>query len=118
MNSVFNFDFIKAKLPLISRLSKETFDKFEDFPENQLKFQIQMDLNLAFQQIFGNVITKTFFGDIQLQNIENKSIFAYSNKMLELNTQRSSSFYSKMLGPRFLNLNLRKVDKLVTLMSK
>ena len=49
MNSVFNFDFIKAKLPLISRLSKETFDKFEDFPENQLKFQIQMDLNLAFQ---------------------------------------------------------------------
>jgi hypothetical protein len=40
MNSVFSFEYIKAKLPLISKISKEIFDKFEDFPENQLKFQI------------------------------------------------------------------------------
>jgi hypothetical protein len=65
-----------------------------------------MDLNLAFQEIFGNVIIKIFFGDFKLQDIDNKSIFAYSNKMYELNTQRSSSVYTKLVGPRFLNLNL------------
>jgi hypothetical protein len=71
-----------------------------------------MDLNLVFTEIFGNVLIKCFFGEIELHNLEGKSIYAFVNKLFEMNTQRSSSIYS-LLVPRFLSLNLRKVDRLV-----
>lgn len=49
MSTVFNYDFIKSKIPIISKITKEVLDKVEETSENKGKNEIQMDLNQTLQ---------------------------------------------------------------------
>lgn len=69
MSHVFNFDFIKSKIPLILRISNQVLDNIEAEQKNNGKTQIEVDVGNMFQRIFGNVVIKCFFGDIELKDI-------------------------------------------------
>jgi hypothetical protein len=67
-----------------------------------------------FQRIFGNVVVKSFFGDIELSKLEGAEIFTYLNSIFEDNTTRSLSLFAFIMGPKFYKYNLRKIDRAVT----
>ena len=49
MSTVFNYEFIKSKISMISRIAKETLDRIEKLPENEDKKEVKMDLSLTLQ---------------------------------------------------------------------
>lgn len=40
-----------------------------------------MDVSNLLQRIFGNVVVKSFFGDIELNKLEGVELFTYINEM-------------------------------------
>ncbi len=70
MSHVFNYDFIKSKIGLIAQISQEKILKVEAEDKNQDKSKVKIDVSNLFQPIFGNVVVRSFFGDIELNKIE------------------------------------------------
>jgi hypothetical protein len=66
-----------------------------------------------FQRIFGNVVVKSFFGDIELSKLEGAEMFTYLNSIFEDNTTRSLTLFAFFMGPNFYKYNLRKIDRTV-----
>ena len=62
MSSVFNYDFIKSKVPVISAICEEVLNELEKQNNNDGKTEVKADLIDVLQKIFGNVVIKCFFG--------------------------------------------------------
>lgn len=50
------------------------------------------------QEVFGNVVIKCFFGDINLYEIEGKTVFEYFSHLMELNLSRSKNVFAIVFG--------------------
>jgi hypothetical protein len=70
-----------------------------------------MDVIHLFERIFGTVVVKSFFGEIELDKIEGVDVFSYFSHMVELNTERAFTLFAFILGPNFFKYNIRKVDR-------
>jgi cytochrome P450 len=111
MSIVFNYDFIKAKIPVIAAICNDVLNELEGEGDNVGKEEVKADTLNVLQRIFGNVVVKCFFGDLPLKDIEGESIFSFLNNLLEKNTKRSMTLYAYALGRYFHKLNIRKVDR-------
>ena len=63
------------------------------------------------------MVIKCFFGDINLGDIKGKPIFTFFNEMFQLNNKRIFTPFALIIGPRYIDLNLRPIDKQVTNMN-
>lgn len=70
-----------------------------------------MDVDLTLQEIFGNVVVKCFFGNIQLEDIQGEPLFNFFRRMSEENVERALTTYALTVGPKFIDLNLRSKDR-------
>lgn len=73
-----------------------------------------MSIPHLFQKIFGNVVIKCFFGEIELEPLNGEDIFEFIDKMLELNQQRWQTPLAFLLGKNFYKYGLRSIDREVT----
>ena len=113
MSQVFNYDFIKSRIGPITEICQDMFNQFQNAEINRDKKEVKIDINHLFTRIFGNVVVRSFFGDIQLDKIEDVQIFAYVNGLFELNTKRSLDLFAFFAGNNFYKYNLRQVDRKV-----
>lgn len=73
-----------------------------------------MDVNIMLQEIFGTVVIKCFFGNMQLSDIGGKPVFHSFNDLMELNVTRTKNIFGLILGPKFFKYNLRPIDRQVS----
>ena len=70
-----------------------------------------MDVDLTLQEIFGNVVVKCFFGNIVFEDIQGEPLFSFFRNMTEKNTARALTTYALLVGPKFIDFDLRSKDK-------
>ena len=110
MSNVFNHEFIKSKVGLIARISQDKIEEVEATATAE-SGEVKMDVSNLFQRIFGNVVVKSFFGDIELSKLEGVEIFTYINEMFEGNSARALTPFAFLLGPNFYKYNIRAIDR-------
>lgn len=77
-----------------------------------------MDIELAMNEIYGNVVIKCFFGNIEPGTIDGENVFSFTTRLNETNNKRTFTVFALVIGPKFLNLNLRPIDREVSKMNK
>lgn len=72
MSQVFSHEFIKSKLTSIIDISDRLIDEMEKLNSKKMeeKDVIKTDIYLLLQQIFGTVVIKCFFGEMELGKID------------------------------------------------
>ncbi len=124
MSTVFNYDFIKSKIKTISNITNDVVDRIERSQigaSNNLNgqsWQVKFNVNNVLQEIFGTVVVKCFFGDVELANIQNQPIFNFFNDLMQLTVSRSKSALALIFGPKFFQYSLRPIDRKVKKMNK
>lgn len=64
MSQVFNYDFIKSKIGLITKITQRIIAEVEAEEINKDSKEVKMDFAYLCRNIFGNVVVKSYFGDI------------------------------------------------------
>lgn len=111
MSNVFNYDFIKSKIAIFTEIGLQKISEVENTDDNKDKSVVKIDVNNLLQRIFGNVVVKCFFGDIEIDKLDGQEIFAFANDLFEKNVLRVRSFFAFLIGPNFTRYNLRTIDR-------
>ena len=79
-----------------------------------------MTVNITdfFQRIFGSIVIKSFFGDVELNTLGGQDIFVFISTMLQLNTKRTETPFAFIWGKNFHKYGLRAIDRKVNNMGK
>jgi hypothetical protein len=75
------------------------------------KDAIAAKFQILFSRIFGSIVIKSFFGELENDKIEGEDIYEFVSKTLSLNSKRTLTVFAYILGKNFYKYNLRAIDR-------
>jgi cytochrome P450 len=111
MGSLFSFEFVRSKLQMVLSIAQ---GECRQALLNSQEGVVELEVDKLFQNIFGTVVIRCFFGDIELQLIEGKRIFEFLNDLIMKIANRNMRVSSFVFGPVLMKYGVRQIDREIT----
>lgn len=109
ISNTFHFDFLQSIIPDICSIVDEEFAAFE---QEQTGKEMKMDVLEMFQIILSTIMVRAFFGgDCKGKTIEGKRLSTFISDLVADGNRQSQNVVSMLLGPKFMDLGIRKMDR-------